>query len=368
MSDTFNARDWLRTGMVGIFMLAITAMFLGMIRGFLETLFLAAVFSAMAMPLYRWLCARFNGRKAAASACTLVVLIAAVLLPGLFLITLMAGQAADLATNVVPWAKKLVADISQLQPTLPDWVPFREKIEALGPQIAAKMTSVAGEIGQFLLGSVAAATQGTAKFLLKLFVLLYAMFFFLIDGPSIVEKVLKITTLGIEMQRKIMTQGYIVARATIKGTLVIGAVQGFLGGIGLWATGVPNAVLWGAVMAIASVLPGIGTALVWLPAVVYLLAMGQTLPAIGLAVWSAALVGTIDNILRPKLVGGDTKMPDLVVLVSTFGGLATFGASGLVIGPVVAAVFFTTWDVFAEANQPADDAGAERTGPADPGG
>ena len=344
-------QDWPHAAMVGILLFAITAVFLGMISEFLETLFLAAIFSAMAMPLYDAMLPHMGGRKAATSGLTLLALIVAVLLPGLVLLGLIAAQAADLATKVVPWAQTVITDLSDFQFKLPQWFPLRDQIEALGPQIASKIASLARVIGQFLLASLAAATQGTARFFLQLFILLYAMFFFLVAGPTMIEKLVRTTTLGIDTQRKILTQAYVVARATIKGSFVIGAVQGLLGGLGFWMTGIPNAALWGMVMAISSIVPGIGTAIVWIPGVVYLFSTGETMRAALLAVWSMILVGTIDNVLRPKLVSGDTKMSDLVILVSTFGGLATFGATGLILGPVIAAVFFTAWEAFAQANQ-----------------
>ena len=352
-------QNWLRTGMIGIFLLAITAVFLGMIRGFLEALFLAAVFSAMAMPLYRTFLVWLRDHQAMASALTIILLTIAVLLPSLLLLALIAGQAADLAAIAGPWAQGAVEFLSDFRLKLPEWFPFREKLQGAGPQIASKIAGFAGQIGQFLVGSVAAATQGTARFFLQLFVLLYAMFYFLMDGPAIVEKLMRMTTLGIDLQRQILSRGFVVARATIRGSLVIGAIQGLLGGLGFWIFGIPNFVLWGAVMAVSSLIPGIGTALVWIPAAIYLFAIGSSLPALGLLAWSAVLVGAIDNVLRPTLVGGEAKMPDLVILVSTFGGLATFGATGLILGPVLAAVFFTAWEVFAAANQPATKAGAE---------
>lgn len=343
---------WLRIGIAGILLLAITAVFLGMISGFLETLLLAAIFSAMAMPLYEVMLRWLGNRKVAAAALTLVVLILAILLPTLFLLGLIAGQAADLATQAVPWAQAVVTDLSDFQFELPKWVPFHDKIETLGPQIASKIASLAGEISQFLLGSLAAVTRGTAQFFLQLFVFLYAMFFFLMDGPSMVTRLIRTTTLDTESQLKILSQGYIVARATIKGSLLIGAIQGILGGVGFWITDIPNAALWGMVMAIASLIPSFGTAIVWVPGVIYLFMSGNTTMAVGLTVWSMILVGTIDNVLRPTLVGSGAKMSDFVILLSTLGGLATFGATGLILGPVIAAVFFTAWDVFAQANEP----------------
>lgn len=112
--------------------------------------------------------------------------------------------------------------------------------------------------------------------------------------------------------------------------------------------GIKGAIFWGTVMAVLSIIPGIGTALVWIPAVGFLFATGQTVPAVGLLLWCAIVVGTADNVLRPLLVGKDTEMPDLMVMLSTFGGLALFGAIGLVIGPVIAALFLTMWRIYSD--------------------
>lgn len=128
--------------------------------------------------------------------------------------------------------------------------------------------------------------------------------------------------------------------------MVIGVIQGTLGGIGFAVAGIEAAVFWGAIMAVLSVLPGIGATLVWAPAVIYLLLSGETFAGLGLLLWSAGVVGTIDNFLRPMLVGRDTEMPDLLILLSTLGGLALFGASGLVLGPILAALFMTVLAIY----------------------
>ena len=137
-----------------------------------------------------------------------------------------------------------------------------------------------------------------------------------------------------------------VTRATIKGTLVIGIIQGALAGIGFWAAGIDGAAFWGTIMAILSIVPGVGAALIWIPGVIYLFLIGQTLPAMLLAAWCAAVVGTVDNILRPMLVGKDAKMPDLLILVGTLGGLFLFGPIGFIVGPIVCGLFLTVWEIY----------------------
>ena len=170
--------------------------------------------------------------------------------------------------------------------------------------------------------------------------MLYAMFFFLVSGPTLMDKILGYLPLTKGDKEKMIEVGLSVSRATIKGTLIIGIIQGTLGGIGFAVAGIGSAVFWGAVMAVLSVLPGIGATLVWAPAVIYLLLSGKTIAGICLLIYCAGVVGTIDNFLRPMLVGRDSEMPDLLILLSTLGGLALFGASGLVLGPILAALVY----------------------------
>ena len=137
-----------------------------------------------------------------------------------------------------------------------------------------------------------------------------------------------------------------VSRATIKGTLIIGVVQGALGGIGFAVAGIHGAVFWGTIMTVLSIIPGIGASLVWIPAVIYLVAVGKVVPALVLTAYCALVVGTADNFLRPRLVGRDAQMPDLLILFSTLGGILMFGVAGFIVGPILAALFVTIWDIY----------------------
>ena len=137
-----------------------------------------------------------------------------------------------------------------------------------------------------------------------------------------------------------------ITRATIKGTLVIGIIQGTLAGFAFWVAGIDGVAFWGTIMAILSIVPGIGAALIWVPAVIYLIVTGELLAGLLLFAWCAAVVGTIDNILRPILVGKDARMPDLLILVGTLGGLFLFGPIGFIVGPIVCGLFLTVWDIY----------------------
>ena len=137
-----------------------------------------------------------------------------------------------------------------------------------------------------------------------------------------------------------------VTRATLRGSLLIGGIQGLLTGIGFAVAGISGAAFWGTIVVVLSVIPGIGAPIVWLPAVGWLFALGEPVTGLALAAWCAVVVGSIDNVLRPRLVGSDARMSDLMILISTLGGISLFGAPGFVIGPIVAAVFVTLWDVY----------------------
>ncbi len=186
-------------------------------------------------------------------------------------------------------------------------------------------------------------------FFFHLFVMFYALFFFLIDGNTLLNKILYYMPLSSEQEYRMVGKFTSVARATIKGTLVIGVVQGGLAGAAFFLAGIDGAAFWTTIMAVLSIIPGVGTALVWIPACVYLVAVGRLGTAILLFIWCAAIVGTVDNVLRPWLVGKDTKMPDLLILLGTLGGLLLFGAAGIIIGPIVAALFVTIWDIYGVA-------------------
>ena len=234
--------------------------------------------------------------------------------------------------NVQEWVVKR-------SPALAKYMPSQEQLlEQVGT--AAKTT------GAFLVGLASRMTATTAAFLLNLFVMLYAMFFFFRDGHKILERIFYYTPLSDEDEARMLTQFASITRATVKGTLVIGVIQGSLAGVAFWVAGIEGAALWGTIMTVLSIIPGIGAALVWVPAVIILFLTGQHLTALLLAAWCAAVVGTVDNFLRPVLVGRDAKMPDLLILIGTLGGLFLFGPIGFIVGPIVCGLFLTVWDIY----------------------
>ena len=186
------------------------------------------------------------------------------------------------------------------------------------------------------------------------FLMVYVLYFFLRDGEVLLDTLVHALPLGDDRERELFAKFAEVSRATVKGTLVIGLVQGTLGGMIFGLLGIQGAVFWGSVMVIMSLLPVVGASLVWLPAALIMAANGDYTKAGILIVFGVVVIGLVDNLLRPILVGRDTRMPDYLVLLSTLGGLTVFGASGFVIGPVIAALFLTVWVMFAKENHAAE--------------
>lgn len=328
----------------------VSILFVAMIRGFLQALFLGAIFSAMLQPVFRRLVHIFRGRKAAASAVTLLVFLLVLLIPLSAFLGIVVGQAVEVSQSVGPWVERQFQQPDDLDRML-ERLPFYEVLRPYQDQIASKVAEFAGRVGSFVVASLAHASRGTALFFFNLFVMLYAMFFFLIHGRSYLDRILFYIPLPPRDEQRLVARFVSVARATIKGTLLIGVIQGGLAGLGFWVAGIKGFAFWSVIMMVLSIIPGVGAALVWVPAVIYGLAIGKTGAAIGLGIWCAVVVGSVDNLLRPRLVGRDTQMSDLLILLGTLGGIVFFGAAGFIIGPIIAALFVTVWEIYGEVFQ-----------------
>lgn len=325
--------------------LMISALFLSMIRQFLMAIFLAGLFSAMAHPLYRRFERLYGGLRVLASLSTLALIVLVVILPLGTLMGIVTAQAIRVGEAVKPWLERHLAEPDAISSTIKS-LPFIEDIEPYRNLILKKAGEMVGVISQFLIDRLRAAALGTANFLFMLFILLYTMFFFLMDGDKLIDKILYYLPLKDHDERRMLDKFTSVTRATLKGTAVIGILQGVLAGLAFAVVGIQSAVFWGAVMAVLSFIPGIGSALVWGPAVILLAAAGSFIKAVGLGIFCIAVVGSIDNFLRPILVGKDTQMHELMILFGTLGGIVMFGIVGVIIGPIVAALFVTVWDIY----------------------
>ncbi len=319
----------------------VTLLFFRMIQPFIVPLVLAAIVAEMASGLQTRVAHLTGKRRSIATMLTFFILCVSTIGPILIVFLLAARQAQSIATSAAAWVQDL-RERGGIQ-ALPDWVPFQDENGQFSADILSKFGQVTEAASGFVASSFGHLASGTLHFLLNFFVFLYALFLFLHMRRPVIAHIMSFTGLPVDTQRELSHRMVNITQATLKGMLIIGVVQGTLGAIGFWAAGLGDAVFWGVVMAIVSIVPGIGPLFVLLCGAAWLFTQGDTIAAIGLALWAVAVVGTIDNILRPILVGHDAALHDILVLISTLGGLALFGATGLVIGPVLAGLFVTLW-------------------------
>jgi predicted PurR-regulated permease PerM len=344
MRDDRRFRKGFLLGLV----LAITAAFLYVVGAFLMTVFMAAIFAGLAHPFYRRLTTMLGERPALASALTLLTMVTLLVVPLVVVGSLVTTEALRITQNVTPWVTAMANEPTQLSKYL-DRIPGIEHLAPYREQIIVKAGETVGGLSAVILASVSGLTRNTLELAVNFFLMLYAMFFFLIDGPRYLDLLQRYLPLRATEHNQMLERFVSVTRATLKGTLLIGVVQGVLGGIIFAVLGLSGAVLWGVVMTVLSVVPLIGGALVWVPAAIILAAQGAWVKAIILVAFCSLVIGSVDNVLRPYLVGQDIEMSDLMILFSTLGGIAVFGALGFIIGPIIAALFVTVWEIFAQA-------------------
>src|SRR5215468_6172821 len=338
----------LRTAFVLLLVVAVTVLFLAVTWPFFKPLLLGALLAGLFHPLYRWITRLLGGRASLGAAVTLLVLLVLGLGPVSAFLGIVLQQALTMSDQAIPWLNQHLrpATTFNWQEWMMQRFPGLAKYMPTQDQLLAQVGTAAKTAGAFLVSFASRMTATTAAFLLNLFVMLYAMFFFFKDGYKILERIFYYTPLSDEDETRMLAQFASITRATIKGTLVIGAIQGALGGVAFWVAGIEGAALWGTIMTILSIIPGIGAPLVWVPFVIFLYVNGQYLTATLLLVWCGAVVTTIDNFLRPVLVGRDSEMPDLLILIGTLGGLFLFGPIGFIVGPIVCGLFLTVWDIY----------------------
>ena len=328
----------------------VSTLFGWMIRDFLISLLMAAPAAGRVGPGEQRLARVLGGRRVLAALLVVTATLLLVIGPLTTMLGLVLAQAAQVTQAVQPWVETQLQHPDRLT-TFLEGLPFAKDLHLADflPE-REKLIATAGEAvrstGSLLINGVAAAGRLTVRFVLQLFIFLYALFFFLLHGRDVLDQILYYAPLEQQDEERVVERFISVTRATLKGSLVIGGIQGLLTGLAFAAAGIQGAAFWGAVVLVLSIIPGVGAPIIWIPATVWLAASGETMAATLLALWCAAVVGTIDNLLRPRLVGSDARMSDLMILISTLGGISLFGAVGFVVGPIVAAVFVTIWEVY----------------------
>ncbi len=343
-------RDSVNKSVLLILVIGVSALFLAMIRHFLMAIFLAGIFSALSRPLFIRFTKLFRGHQVPAALATILVLMLVLVLPLVGLLGVVTAQAVKVGQSITPWINARLAQPTAFADVLGS-LPFYAQIEPYQEPILRKAGEMVGQASAFLINGLRSGVAMGVNFIVSQFILLYTMFFFLLDGEKLLTKILYYLPLEDRDERRMLDKFTSVSRATLKGTAVIGIIQGGLAGSAFVAVGIESAVFWGTIMTVLSIIPGVGTALVWGPAALILVAGGHFVKGIGLALFCALVVGSVDNLLRPKLVGKDTQLHELFIFFSTLGGIAFFGVVGFIIGPIIAALFVTLWDIYGEVFQ-----------------
>ncbi len=331
-----------------LLLVVVTLAFGWILLPFYGAVFWGVVMSIMFAPLYRRLLKPFKQRRNWAAVSTLLVIMVMVILPMSLISGLLVQEGSAVVQKIQSGELSFGRYFGQIVAALPDWLTSLldrmgiGNLGALQQKIAAGLT----QGSQFIAAHALNIGQNAFDFVVSFFIMLYLMFFLLRDGGVLSQRIREAIPLDTHHKRELFTKFTTVVRATVKGNVVVAVAQGALGGLAFWFLGIHAPVLWAVLMAFLSLLPAIGAGLIWGPVAVYFLVTGHVWEGLVLVAYGVMVIGLVDNVLRPVLVGKDTKMPDYVVLISTLGGMAIFGLNGFVIGPVIAAMFMAVWDIF----------------------
>jgi predicted PurR-regulated permease PerM len=342
-----------------LLVIAVSVAFAWILRPFYGAVLWGVIIAIVFRPVYRRVLRSMPERPTLAALATVFVILVLVILP----ITLVAGMLVQEGVSTYERIRSGELSVGryfqQVFNALPAWATSlldRFGLTSL-VRIEERLTAILTRSAQFFAEQALNLGQNAASFIVSLFIMLYLLFFLLRDGEALSRRIRNAIPLRADQQRNLAERFSTVIRATVKGNLVVALVQGALGALIFWLLGVGAPVLWGTLMAFLSLLPAVGAAVVWLPVAIFFLATGEVGKGVILIAFGVLVIGLVDNILRPILVGKDTRMPDYVVLISTLGGLAVFGLNGFVIGPVIAAMFISVWDIVATSKAAAREGG-----------
>jgi predicted PurR-regulated permease PerM len=336
---------------------AVTVAFVWILVPFGGAILWGVALAILFTPLYKRLLRKMPRYPTGAALLTLLICLLIVILPLAMVTGSLANEVAQITQRVrsgqINFADYFRQIVAALPGPLVEWAE-RFNLGDIGVW-QQRIATALGQASQLIASQALAIGQNTFDFFISFFLMLYLLFFLMRDGQAVTNKVRHAVPLSSHHANKLLDKFTTVIRATVKGNIAVAATQGALGGLAFWVLDVEGALLWAVLMGFLSLLPAVGAALIWLPVALYFLATGAIWQGVALIAYGVMVIGLVDNVLRPILVGKDTKMPDYIVLLSTLGGMALFGINGFVIGPVVAALFIASWGLFAEVDGDDDE-------------
>ncbi len=331
-----------------VLLVAVTGAFLWLIRGFLQPIFWAIALAIVFFPGHAFIAGKLPKKPGLAAVISVLTVLIVFVLPVIVIVAAVTAEAGEVYQTLRSGDFSLAEIYANVAARVPQISAFIESIGVDVEGLASQLSSSAVSVSQFIASRALAIGQDTLRITIFFFIMLYLLFFCLKDGNQILEAAIHALPFGDERERHLLERFAEVSRATIKGTLVIGVIQGAIGGIAFAVLGIQAPVLWAVVMALLSIIPALGPAIIWLPASLILMFDDRLAAGIALFFVGAVIISLVDNLLRPILVGRDTKMPDYLILLSTLGGLTAFGLAGVVIGPIIAAFLLSVWAMAAE--------------------
>lgn len=326
-----------------VFLAVATAVFF-IFQPFLTAIVAAAILAALFKRPYHFLEQVTRGRRGLSAFLTCLFVIVIIITPLFLVLSLAVSEASNLY--------RLVTQESTLEHTIGRMLGVVQSAPYAGmffDTAAFDQNVIISDIKQLsqnALGLLQAAYQGITHFIFWVFIMFFTLFYFLIDGKKTLRAFMNLSPLKNEHDELLIDKFISISRATLKGTLVIGAIQGLLGGLAFWIAGVPSPAIWGLIMILLSIIPMIGSTIVWLPAGIILLLVGDVWQGIFILSVGVGVISVIDNILRPKLVGKDTQMHPLLIFFATLGGIAFFGLPGFIIGPIIVSLFMALSEIY----------------------
>jgi predicted PurR-regulated permease PerM len=307
----------------------------------------AVIIALLFLPMFRRLLPRVGGRRSLAAALVLGAVLLICVLPLTLVAASLAREAATLYQQIDSGAWQPELAVRRLFNALPGWVV--SLLDHFGvadfDTLQRRMTASVSQAAQLITTRALGIGLDTFDFFTSLAITLYLAFFLVRDGESLVRTMAAGLPLSAAHQRALGGKFATVVRATVKGSLLVAAAQGALGGLAFWVLGVQGALLWAVLMTFLSLVPAVGAALVWAPVAAWFALHGEWAAAASLTAWGVLVIGLVDNLLRPILVGKDTRLPDYVVMIATLGGMSVFGLNGFVVGPAIAAMFIAAWHI-----------------------
>lgn len=331
-----------------VLLAVVTIAFFWILLPYYGAIFWAVILGILFSPLQRDLVVRLGRRRNLAAGTTLLVCLLIAILPVIIISALLVQEGATLYQRIESGQFDIAGYLETGKAMLPTFAQNGLDNMGMGnlDELRDKIAKWATQGSQFLASQAFYFGQGTFDFLVSIGIMLYLLFFFLREGPELARRVRQSVPLPEDQKRRLQLKFNRVVRATVKGNLLVAITQGALGGLIFWILDIPSSLVWAVLMAFLSLLPAVGAGIVWGPVAAYFLLTGSTWQGIVLTAYGVLVIGLVDNVLRPILVGKDTKMPDYLILISTLGGLAVFGLNGFVIGPLIAALFVSSWSIF----------------------